>query len=79
MQLLKHHGATVTAVCDTAHLELVKDLGADWVIDYTAQDFTRDEHSDDAVFDAVGKSTFGRCRQLPSPGGVYLSSDLGPG
>lgn len=78
VQLLKHHGATVTAVCDTAHLELVKGLGADRVVDYTAQDFTKDEQSYDAVFDAVGKSTFGRCRRLLKPGGVYLSSDLGP-
>ncbi|WP_416986216.1 NAD(P)-dependent alcohol dehydrogenase [Streptomyces sp. T028] len=79
VQLLKHRGATVTAVCDTAHLELVKGLGADRVVDYTAQDFTRDEQSYDAVFDAVGKSTFGRCRRLLKPGGVYLSSELGPG
>ena len=78
VQLLKHRGATVTAVCDTAHVELVKDLGADRVVDYTARDFTRDEQSYDAVFDAVGKSTFGRCRRLLKPGGVYLSSDLGP-
>jgi len=78
VQLLKHRGATVTAVCDTAHLELVKGLGADRVVDYTAQDFTRDEQSYDAVFDAVGKSTFGHCRRLLKPGGVYLSSDLGP-
>ncbi|WP_222721034.1 NAD(P)-dependent alcohol dehydrogenase [Actinomadura sp. HBU206391] len=78
VQLLKHRGATVTAVCDTARLELVKGLGADRVVDYTAEDFTRDEQSYDAVFDAVGKSTFGRCRRLLKPGGVYLSSDLGP-
>jgi NADPH:quinone reductase-like Zn-dependent oxidoreductase len=78
VQLLKHRGATVTAVCDTAHLELLKGLGADRVVDHTAQDFTRDEQSYDAVFDAVGKSTFGRCRRLLKPGGVYLSSELGP-
>ncbi|MCX5562508.1 NAD(P)-dependent alcohol dehydrogenase [Streptomyces sp. NBC_00038] len=78
VQLLKHRGAVVTAVCDTAHLELVKGLGADRVVDYTAQDFTRDEQRYDAVFDAVGKSTFGRCRRLLKPGGVYLSSELGP-
>lgn len=78
VQLLKHHGATVTGVCDTAHLELVKGLGADRVVDYTAGDFTRDEQSYDAVFDAVGKSTFGRCRRLLKPGGVYVSSDPGP-
>ncbi|MER5209594.1 NAD(P)-dependent alcohol dehydrogenase [Streptomyces sp. NPDC002838] len=79
VQLLKHCGATVTAVCGTAHLELVKGLGADRVVDYTAQDFTRDEQSYDAVFDTVGKSTFGRCRRLLKPGGLYLSSELGPG
>ncbi|MFC5216558.1 NAD(P)-dependent alcohol dehydrogenase [Streptomyces coerulescens] len=79
VQLLKHHGATVTAVCDTARLELVKGLGADRLVDYTAQDFTVDEQRYDAVFDAVGKSTFGRCRRLLKPGGLYLSSELGPG
>ncbi|MDW4905160.1 NAD(P)-dependent alcohol dehydrogenase [Streptomyces sp. ADMS] len=79
VQLLKQRGATVTAVCDTARLELVKGLGADRVVDRTAQDFTRDEQRYDAVFDAVGKSTFGRCRRLLKPGGVYLSSELGPG
>ncbi|MFJ8630782.1 NAD(P)-dependent alcohol dehydrogenase [Streptomyces sp. NPDC093568] len=64
VQFLKHHGATVTAVCGTAQLELVKGLGADRVVDHTAQDFTRDERRYDAVFDAVGMSTFGRCRRL---------------
>jgi NADPH:quinone reductase-like Zn-dependent oxidoreductase len=57
---------------------LVKDLGADRVIDYTVEDFTRDEQTYDVVLDAVGKSTFGRCRRLLRPGGLYLSSDLGP-
>ncbi|MFD9324430.1 NAD(P)-dependent alcohol dehydrogenase [Streptomyces sp. NPDC060065] len=78
VQLLKQQGAVVTAVCDTAHLDLVKGLGADRVVDYTVQDFTRDEQRYDAVFDAVGKSTFGRCRRLLKPRGVYLSSELGP-
>ncbi|GHH17849.1 NAD(P)-dependent alcohol dehydrogenase [Streptomyces lanatus] len=78
VQLLKHQGVTVTAVCDTDRLELVKGLGADRGVDYTARDFTRDEQRYDAVIDAVGKSTFGRCRRLLKPGGVYLSSELGP-
>jgi NADPH:quinone reductase-like Zn-dependent oxidoreductase len=78
VQLLKHLGANVTAVCDTDNLELVKGLGADRVIDYTAEDFTEDEQTYDVVLDAVGKSSFGRCRRLLKPGGVYLSSDLGP-
>ncbi|MER5475174.1 NAD(P)-dependent alcohol dehydrogenase [Streptomyces sp. NPDC002935] len=78
VQLLKQRKAVVTAVCGTAHLELVKGLGADRVVDHTAQDFTRDEQRYDAVFDAVGKTTFGRCRRLLKPGGTYLSSELGP-
>src|SRR5215207_3554728 len=58
VQLLKQLGATVTAVCATDQLDLVKGLGADRVIDYTAEDFTRDGHSYDVVMDAVGKSSF---------------------
>jgi len=68
----------VTAVCASEHLELVKGLGADRVIDYTAQDFTKDPQTYDVVLDAVGKSSFGRCKRLLKPGGIYLSSDLGP-
>ncbi len=78
VQILKHLGATVTAVCDGAHVDLVRGLGADRVIDRTADDFTRDAQTYDVVFDAVGKSSFGRCKRLLKPGGIYLSSDLGP-
>lgn len=78
VQLLKSLGANVTAVCDTENVELVRDLGADRVIDYTAEDFTKDEQTYDVVLDAVGKSSFGRCKRLLKPGGIYLSSDLGP-
>jgi NADPH:quinone reductase-like Zn-dependent oxidoreductase len=78
VQLLKQLGAKVTAVCGPEHLELVKGLGADRVIDYTAQDFTRDEQRYEVVLDAVGKSSFLRCRRLLRPGGVYLSSEFGP-
>jgi NADPH:quinone reductase-like Zn-dependent oxidoreductase len=78
VQLLKRIGAVVTAVCGTEHVELVRDLGADRVIDYTAEDFTKDEQTYDVVLDAVGKSSFGRCKRLLKPGGIYLSSDLGP-
>jgi NADPH:quinone reductase-like Zn-dependent oxidoreductase len=78
VQLLKHLGAEVTAVCDTKHLELVRGLGADRVIDYTAEDFTKDQQSYDVVLDAVGKSSFGRCKRLLKPRGIYLSTDLGP-
>jgi NADPH:quinone reductase-like Zn-dependent oxidoreductase len=78
VQLLKSLGANVTAVCATANVELVRGLGADRVIDHTAEDFTKDEHTYDVVLDAVGKSSFTRCRRLLKPGGSYLSTDLGP-
>jgi len=77
VQLLKSLGANVTAVCATDHVALVKGLGADRVIDYTAEDFTRDGQTYEVVIDAVGKSSFGRCRRLLKPGGIYLSSELG--
>jgi NADPH:quinone reductase-like Zn-dependent oxidoreductase len=78
VQLLRSLGAKVTAVCDTDNVELVKGLGADRVVDYTTEDFTSDEQTYDLVMDAVGKSSFGRCRRLLKPRGIYLSSDLGP-
>ena len=78
VQLLKSLGANVTAVCDTKGIELVRGLGADRVIDYTAEDFTKDEQTYDVVLDSVGKSSFSRCRRLLKPGGIYLSSELGP-
>jgi NADPH:quinone reductase-like Zn-dependent oxidoreductase len=67
VQLLRSLGARVTAVCDTENVELVKGLGADRVVDYTTQDFTRDEQTYDLVMDAVGKSSFGRCRRVLFP------------
>jgi NADPH:quinone reductase-like Zn-dependent oxidoreductase len=78
VQLLKNLGASVTAVCGTGHVELVKGLGADRVIDYTAQDFTKDGQRYDVVLDSVGKSSFSQCKQLLKPRGIYISSELGP-
>jgi NADPH:quinone reductase-like Zn-dependent oxidoreductase len=78
VQLLRSSGARVTAVCDSKHVDLVKGLGADRVIDRDAEDFTKDDQTYDVVLDAVGKSTFGRCRRLLKPGGAYLSTELGP-
>jgi NADPH:quinone reductase-like Zn-dependent oxidoreductase len=78
VQLLKNLGAHVTAVCSTDHVALVGRLGADRVIDYRAVDFTTDDRTYDVVFDAAGKSSFGRCKQLLNPKGIYLSTELGP-
>jgi NADPH:quinone reductase-like Zn-dependent oxidoreductase len=77
VQLLKYFGAYVVAVCGTKNLELIKSLGADKVIDYTTEDFTKAGEKYDFIFDAVGKSSFGRCRPLLNKGGVYISSELG--
>lgn len=78
VQLLKYFGADVTAVCNTKNIELVKSLGAGRVIDYEKEDFTKDDQRFSFIFDAVGKSTFFKCKPLLNPGGVYISSDLGP-
>jgi NADPH:quinone reductase-like Zn-dependent oxidoreductase len=69
---VKSLGATVTAVCSTENVTLVERLGADSVIDGSAVDFTKDERTYDVVFDAVGKSSFRRCKRLLKPTGIYL-------
>lgn len=77
VQLLNHFGATVTAVCATKHVELVKSLGADRVVDYQREDFTKTGETYQFVFDAVGKSSFGACKPLLNAGGVYISTEFG--
>ncbi|MDZ4822432.1 MAG: NAD(P)-dependent alcohol dehydrogenase [Flavobacteriales bacterium] len=77
VQLAKQYGATITAVCKTANFELVKSLGADEVIDYTQEDFTKKNQLYDVVLDAVGKSSFFKCKKILKPGGVYFSTELG--
>jgi NADPH:quinone reductase-like Zn-dependent oxidoreductase len=79
VQLAKFAGADVTAVVATRNLELVKSLGADRAIDYTAQDFSRIGETFDFVVDAVGKTTYFRCRKLLKPSGVFAATDMGPG
>lgn len=78
VQLAKLKGATVTAVCKTDAIDRVSALGADRVIDYTTTDFTQLRDPVDVVFDAVGKSTSGRCRRVLRDGGIYMSTELGP-
>lgn len=78
LQFLKYYNCYVTAVCNTKNIELVKSLGADRIYDYTKEDFTEDKEKYDFVFDAVGKSTFGKCKPLLKEGGAYISSELGP-
>lgn len=78
LQFLKAAGAIVTATCSTPHLALVREMGADRVIDYLQTDFTKDEQRFDFVLDAVGKSTFAKCKPRLNPDGIYISSELGP-
>src|SRR5690606_40113366 len=79
VQLLKHFGAYVVAVCNTTNVDLIKSLGADEVIDYKTEDFATTSHRFDFVFDAVGKSSFGQCKSLMRNKGIYISTELGKG
>jgi NADPH:quinone reductase-like Zn-dependent oxidoreductase len=74
VQLARHYGAHVTAVCSGANIEMVKALGADVVIDYTREDFTQQRGRYDVIFDAVGKSSFGRCQRALKANGIYMTT-----
>ena len=73
VQLGKYFGANVTAVCSSSNIALVKSLGADNVIDYTAEDFTKIKNRFDIIFDAVGKTSKSACKNILKPEGKYVS------
>ncbi len=73
VQLAKYYGAEVTGVCSTTNLELVQSLGADKVIDYTKEDFTKSGQTYDVIMDAVGKSSLSRCKSSLTQRGTYVS------
>jgi NADPH:quinone reductase-like Zn-dependent oxidoreductase len=73
VQLARHFGAKVTGVCSTTNLELVKSLGADTVIDYTKEDFTKRRERYDIVFNAAGKTMESQCRKVMAPDGTFVS------
>jgi NADPH:quinone reductase-like Zn-dependent oxidoreductase len=75
VQLAKYFEADVTAVCNTKNIETVGSLGADKVIDYTQEDFTKNGQTYDVIFDAVGKHSFRQCRGSLKQGGIYLATD----
>jgi len=74
VQFLKYYGSYITAVCRSEHTELITSLGADKVLDYTTGDFTTDSDRYDFIFDAVGKSSFFKCKRLLTKKGIYTSS-----
>ena len=75
VQLARYFGAEVTGVCSSSNLEMVKSLGADKVIDYTKEDFTKNGQTYDIIFDAVSKTSFSRCKSSLKQRGVYLTVD----
>ncbi len=74
VQLAKYFGAEVTGVCSTKNIELVKSLGADKVVDYTKEDFTKTGDTYDIIFDTVGKSSFAHCRKALKSNGKYVAT-----
>ena len=78
VQLAKHFGGEVTAVDSAAKLDSLRSIGADHVIDYTREDFTRDGRTYDVLFDVVGRSRLSRNVRSLNPGGRYLSANPGP-
>ena len=76
VQLAKYFGAEVTGVCSTRNIALVKSLGADHIIDYTREDFTKNGETYDIIFDTVGKTTFSQCKNSLKNKGYYLHTVL---
>ena len=75
VQLARYFGAEVTGVCSTRNIELVKSLGAQTVIDYTKEDFTKNGQTYDIIFDAVIKTSFSRCKNSLTPKGTFITVD----
>jgi len=78
LQFVRQYNVKITATCNTKNIKLIESLGADKIYDYTKEDFTDDNDKYDFIFDAVGKSTFGKCKSLLKEKGIYISSELGP-
>jgi len=79
VQLAIHYGTEVTGVCSGSNIEMVKTIGADHVIDYTVEDFTKKSDEYDIIFDTVRKKTFNECNEALTSKGVYVTTEFGPG
>lgn len=78
LQFVKQYDVQVDVTCNTKNIELIRSLGADKIYDYNKEDFTTSQEKYDFIFDAVGKSTYGKCKSLLTEKGIYISSELGP-
>ncbi len=76
VQIAKYYGAEVTGVCSTSSIDLVKSIGADEVIDYTKEDFTKSGETYDIIFDSVGKTTFSKCKNSLKQNGKFLEAGI---
>ncbi len=79
VQVAKHFETEVTGVCSSANVELVRTLGADNVVDYTKDDLTKNNQTYDIIFDAVGKTSFSKCKNNLEKNGVFLEAGIGFG
>jgi len=77
VQLAKHFGAEVTGVCSTANIKLIKSLGADKVIDYTKEDFTKSDQTYDIMYETVGKTSISKGKKLLKKNGIYIGGSSG--
>jgi NADPH:quinone reductase-like Zn-dependent oxidoreductase len=78
VQIAKAFGANVTAVCSTRNLDRVRSIGADQVIDYTQEDFTRGKQRYDLIFDVAAKLSFSDCKRVLNPQGIYVTTEFSP-
>ncbi|MCG3260399.1 MAG: NAD(P)-dependent alcohol dehydrogenase, partial [Candidatus Heimdallarchaeota archaeon] len=76
VQIAKMYGAEVTGVCGPTNIDMVKEIGADFVIDYTKEDYTKNDQTYDIIFDAVGANTLSKCKKILTDDGSYVSNNF---
>jgi NADPH:quinone reductase-like Zn-dependent oxidoreductase len=76
VQIAKLYGAEVTGVCGPSNVDMVKEIGADFVIDYTKEDYTKNDQTYDIIFDAIGANTLSKCKKILTDKGSYVSNNF---